>query len=229
VAPRALRRQQNRAALPARARDRSADLQRCRPRPRAPAHGAGLSRGLAAGSGSGGMSDFDWGVRLSVWCSEALPFSERANGRREATFGSIDGAVFQPSTCERWGVDPRPAASLAPTLSDAPTLILAGEFDVLTPPGWGMDAAQTLSRSRVITIPGGFHTETTNWDGDGCAMSLAAAFFARPNAIVDSSASPACIAERTYPAFCSALGVAFSLQCSPLRLEALTRRRHLSS
>jgi pimeloyl-ACP methyl ester carboxylesterase len=158
-------------------------------------------RGITAGGASGGVSDFDWGVRLSVWCSEALPFSRRADGRLADSFGGLDGAVFQPATCERWGVGSRPAASLAPTLSDVPTLILAGEFDVLTPPAWGIEAARTLSRSRVITLPAGFHTETTSWDGDGCAMSLAAAFFARPDAILDGEVPPDCIAERAYPEF----------------------------
>ena len=162
---------------------------------------AQAARGITAGGASGGVSDFDWGVRLSVWCSEALPFSQRASGALEASFGGLDGAVFQPATCERWGVDPRPAASVAPTLSDVPTLILAGEFDVLTPPAWGIETAQSLSRSRVITIPVGFHTETTNWDGDGCAISLAAAFFKRPDALLESEAAPGCIAERAYPEF----------------------------
>jgi pimeloyl-ACP methyl ester carboxylesterase len=168
---------------------------------RAPQRMERAVRGVAAGGASGGVSDFDWGVRLSVWCSEALPFSQRANGPLEGQFGGLDGAVFQPSVCERWGVDPRPAASVAQTLSDVPTLILAGEFDVLTPPAWGREAAQTLNRSRVITLPAGFHTETTNWDGDGCAMSLAAAFFAQPESVLESQAMPSCVVERAYPEF----------------------------
>lgn len=168
---------------------------------RAPQRMAQAALGVTAGGPSGGVSDFDWGVRLSVWCSEALPFSQRASGPLEAGFGGLDGAVFQPATCERWGVDPRPAASVAPTRSDVPTLILAGQFDVFTPPTWGIEAAQTLSRSRVITLRGGFHTETTNWDGDGCAMSLAAAFFMRPDALLEREAAPGCIAERAYPEF----------------------------
>ena len=141
-------------------------------------------------------SDFDWGVRLSVWCSEALPYAQRRNGPLPDSFAGLDSATFTPETCALWEVSVRPEAEVEPTVSSAPTLILAGELDALTPPRWGYEAAQILSQSRVISIPYGFHTETTNWDGDGCALSLAARFFSSPEAMLSETTVPSCIERR---------------------------------
>lgn len=151
--------------------------------------------------GTGSASDLDWGVRLSVWCSEALPFSQRMQRLDETSFGGLDGAVFQPETCARWNVPARPAAEVEPTVSDVPTLVISGELDVLTPTIWGYQAAQTLSMSRVVEIPAGFHAETTNWEGDGCAMSLVAAFFDNPSEFVRGQEPPECVLAQTYPDF----------------------------
>lgn len=166
--------------------------------PRRMEHALAASKPLASPNGA---ADFDWGVRLSVWCSEALPFAARANGPVPDSFAGLDGAVFTPGVCERWGVTPRPDDEVEPTFSAIPTLILAGELDALTPPRWGVQAAQTLSASRLISIPGGFHSETTNWSGDGCAMSLAVAFFENPQSLLESPREPDCIEARRYPRF----------------------------
>ncbi|WP_323761928.1 alpha/beta hydrolase [Maricaulis sp.] len=149
----------------------------------------------------GSPSNYAWGLRLSVWCSEAHPFSERASAPvPEDRFGGLDGAVFHPDVCEAWDVSQRPEAEIEPTRSAVPTLIIAGEYDVLTPPRWADDAARFLDRARVVVIPDGFHGETTNWGGDGCAMSLAAAFFDDPATIVDAP-SAECLTGGQPPEF----------------------------
>lgn len=145
-------------------------------------------------------SGLAWGMRLSVWCGESLPFSERAaSGVPADGFAGLDGAVFSPELCAAWGVPARPAAERAATVSPVPTLIIAGEYDALTPPGWGRAALETLPNGRLLVVPGGVHTETTDWGGDGCAMAEAAAFFSDPFAYLDASAEPKCIvdAQRT--------------------------------
>ncbi|MEO0319301.1 MAG: alpha/beta hydrolase, partial [Pseudomonadota bacterium] len=149
---------------------------------------------------------FAWGMRLSVWCSEALAFSARRNRtapeNAALTFAGLDGAVVDPSVCAAWNVPARPQSEKATTLSSVPTLILAGEFDADTPPRWGYDAAKTLGRSHVVTVPFGGHMETTNWDGDGCAMAIAASFFDDEAAFLSApqAASP-CLADRAPPVF----------------------------
>lgn len=146
-------------------------------------------------------SDFDWGVRLSVWCSEALPYAQRRNGPIAGSFAGLDSAVFTPETCDLWNVRARPQSEVQPTVSDAPTLILAGEVDALTPPSWGFQAADGLARSKVIILPAGFHTESTNWDGDGCALSLAARFFSSSDEMLGEVGAPACVEARSAPQF----------------------------
>lgn len=142
-------------------------------------------------SGRGG-SDFVWAVRLSVWCSER----KGADGGEAAgaTFAGLDGSVFASETCEAWGVTPRPGAELQPLVGDIPTLILAGALDTLTPPQFGEIALVGLERARLIALPLGFHTETTNWGGDGCALGIAAAFFEDPETVLSSEAQFECIA-----------------------------------
>ena len=151
-------------------------------------------------TGSGSSSNFAWGMRLSVWCSEALPFSKRAT-TADLRFDGFDSAVFAPETCAAWGVPPRPVEEVAATISPIPTLIVAGEYDALTPPAWGFEAAETLSNSRVVVIPAGFHSESTNWGGDGCAMTAVAGFFANPMAFLADKTEPACLAQAQGPEF----------------------------
>lgn len=149
---------------------------------------------------AGASSGFAWGMRLSVWCSESLPFTARADsGIRADNLAGLDSAVFSPAVCAAWGVPARPRSEIAATVSGVPTLIIAGEYDALTPPRWGRAALATLGNGRLVVIPGGVHTETTNWDGDGCAMSQAAAFFADPDAYLASPTVPGCEAA-TEPA-----------------------------
>lgn len=90
-------------------------------------------------------------------------------------------------------------------MSPVPTLIVAGEYDALTPPAWGQAALETLSNGRMLVVPGGLHTETTDWGGDGCAMSQAAAFFEDPVAYLGAPAEPQCIVDAQRPEFATEL------------------------
>jgi pimeloyl-ACP methyl ester carboxylesterase len=149
----------------------------------------------------GGGSDFSWGVRLSVWCSESLPYSRRAGGVDAAAFAGIDGAVFKPELCALWPVQVRPEAELDPPRAQTPTLVIAGGLDVLTPPAFGVLATATLPQSALVVAPAGFHTETTNWDSDGCALQVAASFLSTPQAFLDAEAPPGCLERRGWPDF----------------------------
>ena len=145
---------------------------------------------------------FAWGMRLSVWCSESLPYSRRSLGLDSKAFANIDGAVISTEVCEVWNVSKRPEAEKIHTTSSVPTLIIAGEFDALTPPKWGHIASQSLENSNVTTIPYGLHSETNNWSGDGCAMSIANEFFKDEIAFLKQpKAYTQCLNERQPPKF----------------------------
>lgn len=145
---------------------------------------------------------FAWGMRLSVWCSESLPFSQRSVEVNKEAFAHIDGAVISPEVCEIWNVKKRPIAEIQQTTSTVPTLIIAGEFDALTPPKWGHLAAESLENSYVVTVPYGRHSETKNWSGDGCPMSIAKAFFKDESAFLKQpTAFTECLQKRQPPEF----------------------------
>ena len=62
-------------------------------------------------------------------------------------------------------------------VSDAPTLLLAGDFDPTTPPEFARVAAKTLARSHLFVIPSIGHSAI---DSHQCASELVAAFLANP-------------------------------------------------
>lgn len=150
----------------------------------------------------GESTAFAWGMRLSVWCSEAAPFSKRSEREPSAAFASLDGAVVPPEVCAVWDVDKRPDREKAGTASSVPTLIIAGEYDPNTPPRWGSDVARTLENSYLAVVPFGRHSETTNWSGDGCAMAIAAAFFDdEQKFLAKPERSTQCLKSRKPPVF----------------------------
>ena len=147
-------------------------------------------------NGAGVAVDFAWGMRLAIWCSESAPFSIRAaNQTAPDAFAGIDSAVFHPAMCDAFDVPKRPVAEKAVTSGHIPTLVVAGEYDAMTPPLWAERAAAPLHKARVLVMPQSFHTETVNWGGDGCAMSHAAAFFADPERYLQGI-QPDCLAQR---------------------------------
>jgi pimeloyl-ACP methyl ester carboxylesterase len=89
--------------------------------------------------------------------------------------------------CRDWPSGDTGAAFREPVRSHIPTLLLAGEFDPVTPPQWAYLAAQGLSHSYTFTFPGIGHGVL---DSDTCASHLVRAFLADPQ----DPAVPACVA-----------------------------------
>ena len=61
--------------------------------------------------------------------------------------------------------------------SDIPTLVISSEFDPITPPAYGTEAAQTLSKSFVFEVPRASHGSSVTED---CPRSMVAAFIDNP-------------------------------------------------
>jgi pimeloyl-ACP methyl ester carboxylesterase len=87
-----------------------------------------------------------------------------------------------------------PAVENQPVTSDIPTLVLAGEYDPITPPEYGRTAAQALASSFFYELPGLGHGVSAD---NGCAMGLMLDFLAEPAAEPDA----ACVAEMGGPRF----------------------------
>ena len=134
------------------------------------------------------VSGFAWGMRYSVWCSEEMPFQNRALIKRQITtaYPNLRGFGIQsdfPAICDAWKVEAADKIENQPVRSSIPALILAGQFDPDTPPVWGKLTAKTLSNSRFIEIPAMSHVPTF---GSSCAQELVTAFLNNPLGSIDS-------------------------------------------
>ena len=139
-------------------------------------------------------------MRLSVWCSEEMPFADPSIIERETDshpeVRGLSPAVFDASICAIWGVRPMTKKENLPVKSDIPVLLMSGEYDNETPPKWAKGMLKNLSNSYHLIFKGWKHTLTTNWE-DPCAMEAANAFFNNPHQIPD----PDCFKEIETPFF----------------------------
>jgi pimeloyl-ACP methyl ester carboxylesterase len=69
-----------------------------------------------------------------------------------------------------------------------PTLLLAGEFDPVTPPEWAERAAETLPAGHLFVFPAIGHGVL---DSHLCAADLVRAFLAQP----DNPVPPSCLSR----------------------------------
>lgn len=140
---------------------------------------------------AGGM--FSHGMYFSVICSEEIAFTteEEIHATRTAyphlqTFfaGIPENTPEILRLCAKWQVAPPNPIENAPVVSDIPTLLLNGEYDPITPPGWGELAARTLSRSQVFTFPATGHAVVVR---GGCPHYLIRTFLEHPTQPLDGS------------------------------------------
>lgn len=131
------------------------------------------------------------GMQMAVQCGEEIPFSTPEDALAAAQGVRLELADFfsasvQPlfAACQNWvsaPLDPRENQAVA---SDLPVLLLAGEYDPITPPDWGRMAANTLPNAYFYEFPGNGHWVTRS---SSCARSLALAFWEKPDAVPDST------------------------------------------
>jgi pimeloyl-ACP methyl ester carboxylesterase len=145
------------------------------------------------------------GMMLSVNCCEetfaTTPeqivadfelYPDTAGYAYEAVFGDPQ-TLF--TICQEWGAasfDPREGQ---PVSSEIPTLILAGEYDPITPPDYGRQVAEQLSHSYFYEFPGQGHGVSLL--ASDCAYRMARDFLDDPLSGPDAS----CIATMTGPDF----------------------------
>jgi pimeloyl-ACP methyl ester carboxylesterase len=96
--------------------------------------------------------------------------------------------------CQFWKVQAVPAAQKLPVSSNLPTLVLAGEYDPITPPANAQEVAQDLSHSYYFLFPGQGHGQEYSSE---CSDEIISAFEDTPNL----RPSGACISQMTEPAF----------------------------
>ncbi|HVG09566.1 MAG TPA: alpha/beta hydrolase [Thermoanaerobaculia bacterium] len=123
------------------------------------------------------------GLYLSVTCAEDVAFMDPAEAARLAggTFMGDLRVRQQVAACAEWPAAKVPASFLEPVRSSVPVLIYSGENDPTTPREWAEKVAQTLTASRILTVPGGAHV-FYNLPGVECLDRVYSDFLARGRA-----------------------------------------------
>ena len=137
-----------------------------------------------------------FGLNISVYCSEDVPFTSPDEITAAAQTlpallrpGAIAGGLSEQQECQIWHVNPLPAWQKAAVRSSIPTLVLSGQFDPVTPPSYGTLAARTLPHSYVFTFPAQGHGQL--FGKTLCPASITTAFLKNPAKRPDAS----CIAN----------------------------------
>jgi pimeloyl-ACP methyl ester carboxylesterase len=99
------------------------------------------------------------GMYLSVTCAEDLPWTQAKDASQLAkgTFLGDYRYRQQKEACGLWARGTVPADFSKPVRSPAPVLILTGEWDPVTPPANGDEAARYLPNSKHVIVPHGGH------------------------------------------------------------------------
>ena len=143
------------------------------------------------------------GMKYSVQCGEEVQFTTQEEFEDAASAyprlrGFFDrDPIF--AVCRAWGAKKADPIENQAVSSNIPAMVLAGEYDPVTPPDWGRLAAGGLSRSFSFEFPGFGHGVSVS---GGCPLSITLAFLDDPATQPDSS----CIAGIKGPAFSGADG-----------------------
>lgn len=97
-------------------------------------------------------------------------------------------------SCRLWNVQKAPAVQKQAVVSTIPTLVLTDEYDPITPPANGKQAAQTLKNSYYFLFPGLGHGAEYN---ASCVNGIISAFDDTPT----QQPSGACVASMSEPNF----------------------------
>ena len=162
------------------------------------------------------------GMHLSVQCAEEIPFSDPAEvdaaddpypefGDFFETAANIGPPVFE--LCSIWDVPALGAVENEPVSSDIPTLVLAGEYDPITPPEWGRRVTATLRNSRYLLAPGLGHGASL---GSDCTALVSLAFIEDPTGSLDT----ACVDELPAPAWAGTPSAVVGFELVPAEIAA---------
>jgi hypothetical protein len=134
-------------------------------------------------------SDVNRAVYNTVECYERFPFwSPRKLGLGLSRWADVlrDFVYFDVDypACAAWSEHRAGPAEGQPVRSDVPTLILAGQYDPITPPAWGQVTAETLTRSQYARFP---HIGHGAYRSDECPKRVVEQFIRDPSSEIDLS------------------------------------------
>jgi len=127
----------------------------------------------------GSSSSLSLGLYLTVSCAEEVAQLDDATlAKAEAGLRWFDAGSLRDlrSVCARWVPAELPDDFASPTHADAPTLLISGNYDPVTPPSLAEHVASQLGNARSVVVGTAHHGLW--WQG--CAPRLLAEFFADP-------------------------------------------------
>ncbi|HLA43203.1 MAG TPA: alpha/beta fold hydrolase, partial [Aggregatilineales bacterium] len=145
-----------------------------------------------------------FGMQLSVQCSEEVPFSDPDAAAQNAAANplleefivshlNLGKGIF--AICNTWIHNDTPSIiENEPVMSSIPTLVMAGEYDPITPPEWGREVASTLENSYFFEYPGTGHGASVAGE---CPLNMALDFLDDPTIPPDAR----CMANMGAPEF----------------------------
>lgn len=140
------------------------------------------------------------GMFLSIVCAEDVSRfgADEANALTRDTFLGGDWLADMRAECESWPAARLPESYFEPVRSDAPTLLLSGNLDPVTPPSWGEEVKRGLSRARHLVVPGGGHGVSSL----GCVPELIAEYL---DTLAPETLDASCVERLVRPAFFTSL------------------------
>jgi pimeloyl-ACP methyl ester carboxylesterase len=110
-------------------------------------------------------------MSLSVVCSEDADLLTPQPQDADTLMGTIELAKIR-SACAVWPKGARPSDFHDPWISSLPVLVLAGQYDPVTPPAYGTQIVQHLPQGRLLLAAGQGHSVM----GAGCMPKLVSQF-----------------------------------------------------
>ena len=143
------------------------------------------------------------GMQIALLCTEEVPFTteeaiRKANEPYSRVRDMLEGSrplgseIFD--LCATWGLADAPAVENEPVVSDIPTLVLAGQYDPITPPSGGRQVADRLTNATFVEFAAAGHAAMTTGE---CALDILASFLDDPTAEVNG----ACASDQPPPAW----------------------------
>jgi len=131
------------------------------------------------------------GMRYGVLCSDEGTFTSLESAQKMNASANPAIAEFinkdlemMYRTCDIWGAKIADPNENQPVFSDVPTLVLAGEYDPVTPPSFGQLVTGTLENAYYVEFPGSSHYVFAE---RSCARDIIVAFLDEPDRMPDSS------------------------------------------
>ncbi|MFQ3534491.1 MAG: alpha/beta fold hydrolase [Aggregatilineales bacterium] len=150
-----------------------------------------------------------YGMNFSVVCAESVPFytADLLEAIPESTYFSALPKDTYSDLCAVWRSAELDEADIAPISSPVPTLLLAGDFDPITPTAFALTTQTRFPNSILARFPYQGHTILPY---NLCAQRLARAFYANPGRL-DTS----CTAQDVPFAFADAQRLTYETVTTP--------------